>query len=715
MRPTFTPTVVAAARPFNRRETEMGSETHCVANSDRTRMTFRHPLTGYSVNFDFDRFYNLPSSALSDVTHSMNLGQRILQAGFGCYIALGSVGSGKSYCAMGSKQDSPGIIPCWLEDVFKLRSDPQTRVTMSAFEVLPNEMLVDLLEFGEWTATNKALTEGEDLDQRAFISLRDRAMSQSTVRISDDHRITGHTQQPIHAIEDFHAVQATADRFRELDSDRAPVNPQMYLVEVTKGSNVICKIMLVDLIWHADASDRFKLIQCAQNNDAVARGLLALEDVVYGLLSGKRDPSPKLESYRSLLTRVLWPFISGGPCVVFGTFSPSTLEFENSLTTLQYLTRCKQGNRLPTVPTTTAASKPTGIPPLQPLTATQSAAASGTHLAGQSPTQAKQPPSATHASPPTPPAEKETTAPPTPPQDDREKTEAPVSPREKEGTSAAPLPESPTPAAKERAADGRGQTNASPPVPPVPQVQGTNNTSGTRGSPIPPTSGSSTNIAAMFPSSLPPPPSLTSLMNLPQMVGATHHPMPLGFHPNAGSAPVPGATNTAFQPYNSPHLGSRIDQLEAELNNLKSQLKQPAQNVPLSASSSAINSSHAAGRVSPPAVGVGRQTTPGLAPGNRRLSDPWYNSTNFVRPTSNSFNRAPAFAGVQQQQTTAGPTATASAQQQAQQQFSQLRDPSVNVSPFARAGSDMYRHTSPATNMHNMYFPSTGGLYGRPY
>lgn len=306
-------------------------------------------------SFTFDKSFNSHDPASphyatqEDVYNS--LGEEFLDHNFEgyntCIFAYGQTGSGKSYTMMGS-QSTPGLIPRTCQDLFERIESSESpsisyNVRVSYFEIY-NEHVRDLLvpraEAPHYLKIRESPTEGpyvKDLTDQAVRSYEDILR---LMQLGDASRTTAATKMNdtssrSHAVFTIMLKQMHADLTTDETTERT------------------ARIRLVDLAGSERAKATEATGQRLREGSNINKSLTTLGRVIAALASDnavapgtpRRVTRPKeLVPYRdSILTWLLKDSLGGNSkTAMIACISPSSLSYEETLSTLRYADQAKR-------------------------------------------------------------------------------------------------------------------------------------------------------------------------------------------------------------------------------------------------------------------------------------------------------------------------------------------------------------------------------------
>jgi len=343
--------VFVRCRPLNK--DEKAARSYSVLDTPGTREVIvkEKPMSSLTKTFNFDRVFG-PSSKQLDVYRSVVeplIGQ-VLQ-GYNCTVfAYGQTGTGKTYTMEGGEgRDSPGmtwekdptsgIIPRALSQIFddlRVNVDSEFSVRVSFLE-LYNEEIFDLLSAHDDT-TRLRLYEDNTKKSSVIIQGLEEVQVQSKMDVYN-------------ILEKGSKKRQTAATLMNAHSSRSHT---VFTVTVhIKESSVegeellkIGKLNLVDLAGSENIGRSGALDKRAREAGNINQSLLTLGRVITCLV----ERTPHIPYRESKLTRLLKDSLGGRTKTsIIATVSPSAMNLEETLSTLDYAHRAKDITNKPEV------------------------------------------------------------------------------------------------------------------------------------------------------------------------------------------------------------------------------------------------------------------------------------------------------------------------------------------------------------------------------
>ena len=344
--------VAVRARPLSKSELE-DSNFNTISVSEKDKITITFPveyipddmsktyLAGdqikitktkkISYNFDFVFNENTSQNEVYRYTTSSLINQ-VVEGYSATILAYGATGSGKTYTMVG-KGDNTGIMIRSIKDLFRIINNDQSKIysiKISYIEVY-NEVLKDLL-----TEQTKSPPELRTDPQKGVI-----------LQGAENKRVLNE-QEAFKIINMGNKRRTEKQTDRNQFSSRSHAVLQIYL-EIQDQKNLdydnynnynfdssFGKFILVDLAGSERTSSNTKT---NSETGSINRSLLALGKCINLLVSQNKKFIPFRESK---LTRILQEPLSGnGRIVMIATVSPSIINYDETLFTLQFANRAK--------------------------------------------------------------------------------------------------------------------------------------------------------------------------------------------------------------------------------------------------------------------------------------------------------------------------------------------------------------------------------------
>eukprot|EP00929_Paragymnodinium_shiwhaense_P090542 TRINITY_DN5072_c1_g2_i1.p1 TRINITY_DN5072_c1_g2~~TRINITY_DN5072_c1_g2_i1.p1 ORF type:complete len:1356 (+),score=364.67 TRINITY_DN5072_c1_g2_i1:165-4232(+) len=250
----------------------------------------------------------------------------------GCIFAYGQTGSGKSYSVLGDPEDADqkGILPRTCEDLFEmLESEKTSYIGLFTYTVLASYLEIYNEKLGDLLVTNAT----RDLAVRIHPTL--------------GPHVPGLTQSPVTSYRDVHELLTFGAKNRIIAATNMNAQSSrshaIFFVDVRmtrSGKDSHAVINFVDLA----GSERQKKTGAAgarlKEGISINQSLTVLGKVIATLTSGKKGEVPPFRE--SKLTLLLKEALNGNSkTVLVACISPSIFNLEETVSTLEFATRCK--------------------------------------------------------------------------------------------------------------------------------------------------------------------------------------------------------------------------------------------------------------------------------------------------------------------------------------------------------------------------------------
>lgn len=331
--------VVVRVRPLNQREKDMNSST-CVQYGGTKEITIEKDDEKKSNNIDSKKKFTFDfvfgEKSKQDQVYA-ETGRKILSKcvnGFnGCIFAYGQTGSGKTHTMEGNAED-PGVMMRLGKDLFthyhSMDKKLDYEIKASYLEIY-QERVIDLLAKRQGLSSSAELRILEDKIRGIYV--------------------LGLTETTVSSYEDIQSIIAGCTNFRTKGetkmnavSSRSHAVLTLYIESKDKSDNEgftqkFHKINLIDLAGSERAKDTGAAGQTLKEGAKINASLSALGGVINSLVQGKGHVP-----YRdSKLTRLLQDSLGGNSVTLLvAAMSPATVNFEDSLSTLQFADRAKK-------------------------------------------------------------------------------------------------------------------------------------------------------------------------------------------------------------------------------------------------------------------------------------------------------------------------------------------------------------------------------------
>jgi hypothetical protein len=339
--------VCVRVRPFNKREQK---SRDCIVRMYKNATFLTNPSTLNQPEdkqqkhvFTFDHSFWSCNTNESEHTSTItqkdiyhNVGVSVLNNNFngynGCILAYGQSGSGKTFTMMGDQTpEGRGLIPRMCVDLFeriKLAPNLKFKVELSYLEIYA-EQIRDLID--PQNTKNLRVREhpetGPYVDGLTYVEANDYYTIDQFITYGNKHRITASTQ--------------LNDR-----SSRSHALFALHIKQLDKSTNELLmssKLCLVDLAGSERVKDSGVTGVQLQESANINKSLTVLGRVINILAKAKENSKPFVPFRDSILTWLLKDTLGGNSkTVMIATISPSSLNYDETLCTLQYAYRTKQ-------------------------------------------------------------------------------------------------------------------------------------------------------------------------------------------------------------------------------------------------------------------------------------------------------------------------------------------------------------------------------------
>ncbi|KAK1402671.1 kinesin-like protein KIN-7D, mitochondrial [Heracleum sosnowskyi] len=309
-------------RPLSDREYQIGDELAWYADGDKIVRNEYNPMTSYA----FDKVFG-PSTATQDVYEVAGrpVVKNAMEGINGTVFAYGVTSSGKTHTMHGD-QNSPGIIPLAIKDVFSIIQDTPGReflLRVSYLEIY-NEVINDLLD-----PTGQNLRVREDAQGTYVEGIKEEVVLSpghvlSFIAAGEEHRHVG------------------SNNFN-LFSSRSHTIFTLMIESSAHGDEydgvIFSQLNLIDLAGSESSKTETTGLR-RKEGSYINKSLLTLGTVIGKLSEGKASHVP----YRdSKLTRLLQSSLSGhGHVSLICTITPASSNMEETHNTLKFASRAKR-------------------------------------------------------------------------------------------------------------------------------------------------------------------------------------------------------------------------------------------------------------------------------------------------------------------------------------------------------------------------------------
>ncbi|KAI3446164.1 hypothetical protein Pfo_002829 [Paulownia fortunei] len=309
-------------RPMSEREYQRGDEIAWYADGDKIVRNEYNPMTAYA----FDRVFG-PNTNTQDVYEvaARPVVKAAMEGVNGTVFAYGVTSSGKTHTMHGD-QNSPGIIPLAIKDVFSMIQDTPGReflLRVSYLEIY-NEVINDLLD-----PTGQNLRVREDAQGTYVEGIKEEVVlspghALSFIAAGEEHRHVG------------------SNNFN-LFSSRSHTIFSLMIESSAHGDEydgvIFSQLNLIDLAGSESSKTETTGLR-RKEGSYINKSLLTLGTVIGKLSEGKASHVP----YRdSKLTRLLQSSLSGhGHVSLICTITPASSNLEETHNTLKFASRAKR-------------------------------------------------------------------------------------------------------------------------------------------------------------------------------------------------------------------------------------------------------------------------------------------------------------------------------------------------------------------------------------
>ncbi|XP_044588058.1 kinesin-like protein Klp61F [Cotesia glomerata] len=340
--------VFVRVRPSNQSESCGKSFTVIDVPSYKEVLVRERPQDKVTKKFTFDRVFGPKSKQLDVYTAVVNPFVAEVLAGYNCTVfAYGQTGTGKTYTMEGAGSDpaaswqtnsDAGIIPRALSNLFDdLRLGTQEYTVKVSFLELYNEELFDLL------------SSHEDASK---LKLFEDSTKKGSVIIQGLEEVIVHNKDEVYKIlQRGSEKRQTAATLMNASSSRSHTvfSITVHMKECSvEGEELIKtgKLNLVDLAGSENVGRSGAVDKRAREAGNINQSLLTLGRVITALV----ERGPHIPYRESKLTRLLQDSLGGRTKTsIIATISPSSLNLEETLSTLDYAHRAKNITNRPEI------------------------------------------------------------------------------------------------------------------------------------------------------------------------------------------------------------------------------------------------------------------------------------------------------------------------------------------------------------------------------
>ncbi|XP_034681433.1 kinesin-like protein KIN-7D, mitochondrial isoform X2 [Vitis riparia] len=309
-------------RPLSEREFQRGDEIAWFADGDKIVRNEYNPATAYA----FDRVFG-PSTGSQDVydVAARPVVKAAMEGINGTVFAYGVTSSGKTHTMHGD-QNSPGIIPLAIKDVFSIIQDTPGReflLRVSYLEIY-NEVINDLLD-----PTGQNLRVREDAQGTYVEGIKEEVVlspghALSFIAAGEEHRHVGSNN--------FNLLSSRSHTIFTLMIESSDHDDEYDGV-------IFSQLNLIDLAGSESSKTETTGLR-RKEGSYINKSLLTLGTVIGKLSEGRASHVP----YRdSKLTRLLQSSLSGhGHVSLICTVTPASSNMEETHNTLKFASRAKR-------------------------------------------------------------------------------------------------------------------------------------------------------------------------------------------------------------------------------------------------------------------------------------------------------------------------------------------------------------------------------------
>ncbi|TPP40309.1 Kinesin motor domain family protein [Leishmania donovani] len=341
--------VAVRCRPMS--EPELKANAEVIVRMNGNEVELRGSVDGYGGKFLYDsalwstgQVVNGSSNAEASQAYVYNaIGAELLEhimTGYnGCIFAYGQTGSGKTYCMMGRDKDDPGLIPRIAQSLFEqsvaLREQNiEVCVEVSYYEIY-KEKVRCLLRPTQGGYDDTRLRVREHPKYGPFIE------GLAKFVVSTPYEF-------LNLMRDGNKVRTTASTAMNATSSRSHAVFAITLTQKQQKGNLITqktsRLNLVDLAGSERASKTLATGKLLTEGATINKSLTCLGKVISALAEAEESGRSRHIPYRdSTLTWILKDNLGGNSkTVMLATISPSSLQYEETLSTLRYAERAKK-------------------------------------------------------------------------------------------------------------------------------------------------------------------------------------------------------------------------------------------------------------------------------------------------------------------------------------------------------------------------------------
>ena len=298
---------------------------------DRNIVVTKYHTKEFEFDFVFDEsttqdevYTNTTKMLLDNIMHGYN----------STVFAYGATGSGKTYTMVGN-DDSPGLMIKAIQDLFEKVKEQQMNdkyytIKLSYIEVF-NETLKDLLidKQTQMLDIRDSPDKGTVIIGATIIEVKDETYAFELLRDGNKRR----REKPTEFNKNSSRSHAVLQIYVEVEEKS---NHDMNVNELTFG-----KFIMVDLAGSERVTAMAKRDKDTESG-SINKSLLALSKCIASLVSNSKSKHVHIPYRESKLTRILKDSLGGNSRILMiATVSPSLLNKEETLFTLQYANKAK--------------------------------------------------------------------------------------------------------------------------------------------------------------------------------------------------------------------------------------------------------------------------------------------------------------------------------------------------------------------------------------
>jgi hypothetical protein len=340
--------VAVRTRPFS--ENELKANAEVIVRMNGNEVAVVESVEGYGGKFLYDSALwstgqTVEGSSNPEATQEFvynaigaELLEHIMTGYNGCIFAYGQTGSGKTYCMMGNDAN-PGIIPRIAQNLFEeasaLRShNMEVCVEVSYYEIY-NEKVRCLLRPTQGGYEDSQLRVREHPKYGPFIE----GLAKFVVSTQAEF---------LKLMSDGNKVRTTASTAMNTTSSRSHAVFAITLTQKQKRGTLITQKMsrlnLVDLAGSERASKTLATGKRLTEGSNINKSLTCLGNVISALAEVEETGKSRHIPYRdSTLTWILKDNLGGNSkTVMLATISPSSMQYDETMSTLRYAERAKK-------------------------------------------------------------------------------------------------------------------------------------------------------------------------------------------------------------------------------------------------------------------------------------------------------------------------------------------------------------------------------------